>query len=411
MLSKKCRGCCGVGFSTLIDLGTSPISNDFLDESNLHKSEKNHNLEVVICNTCGFAQLSEDIDPRDLFKSDYVYFSSYSKSWLTHAQNFASFAVKEFGLSNESRVVEIASNDGYLLQYFKVLGISVIGIEPTLETATAAINNHEIETIQKFFNSELALELISADRSASLLIGNNVLAHVPDIRDFIRAVSIILQKNGRATFEFPHLVNLLMNNQFDTIYHEHYSYLSLTSLLPIFQFHGLDIYKVEQLPTHGGSIRIYVARSEDLQSVDVSVTQILDLESKWDPRNVSVRENFQRAVTEVKELLLKEILSLKKLGVQIVAYGAAAKGNTLLNYCGIDSSMIDCVVDSNPNKQGKYLPGSQIPVVSLKQVTELPGVFLILPWNLQEEIISVLREDFEDCRYLVAIPKVAYVDF
>jgi 2-polyprenyl-3-methyl-5-hydroxy-6-metoxy-1,4-benzoquinol methylase len=411
MLSKKCRGCCGVGFSTLIDLGTSPISNEFLDESNLHKSEKNHNLEVVICNTCGFAQLSEDIDPRDLFKSDYVYFSSYSKSWLTHAQNFASFAVKEFGLSNESRVVEIASNDGYLLQYFKVLGISVIGIEPTLETATAAINNHEIETIQKFFNSELALELISADRSASLLIGNNVLAHVPDIRDFIRAVSIILQKNGRATFEFPHLVNLLMNNQFDTIYHEHYSYLSLTSLLPIFQFHGLDIYKVEQLPTHGGSIRIYVARSEDLQSVDVSVAQILDLESKWDPRNVSVRENFQRAVTEVKELLLKEILSLNKLGVQIVAYGAAAKGNTLLNYCGIDSSMIDCVVDSNPNKQGKYLPGSQIPVVSLKQVTELPGVFLILPWNLQEEIISVLREDFEDCRYLVAIPKVAYVDF
>jgi SAM-dependent methyltransferase len=386
-----------------------PISNEFLVDTKSFPYEKYYELKVLVCNNCGFVQLSTDLDPLELFKPDYVYFSSYSKSWLAHAEAFAKHAVKEFDLSEDSVVVEVASNDGYLLQYFKDLGVKVLGIEPTQETAEAAVANHGIETIQDFFTSDLALEMRESGRSASLLIGNNVLAHVPNIHDFIRAVSILLAKKGRATFEFPHLVNLIMKNQFDTIYHEHYSYLSLTALSPIFQRYGLSIYKVEKLPTHGGSIRIYVAQSDDCPQNCESVIEILNLEDKWDPRKALVREEFQARVNGIRDGLISEIGLLTDSGVSIIAYGAAAKGNTLLNLCGITSDMIQFVVDSNPNKQEKFLPGSHIPVIALENLESDPGVFLILPWNIQEEIVSLLHLKYPESRYLVAIPEVQYV--
>ena len=410
MKTKKCRGCGNEEFSSLLNLGEMPISNEFLTSRSSFSLEKQYELEVLVCKNCGFTQLSIDLDPLELFKPDYVYFSSFSNSWLSHAKEFARVAVQEFGLSEDSTVIEVASNDGYLLQYFKKLGIRVLGVEPTLETAESAMANHGIESIQHFFTSDLAVEMKESGKSASLLIGNNVLAHVPDIHDFICAVSVLLDKHGRATFEFPHLVNLVMKNQFDTIYHEHYSYLSLTALIPVFQKYGLEIYKVGRLPTHGGSIRIYVAQSGDCPQQDPSVTEILNLEAVWDPRKASVREGFQASVNAVKDELRSEILSMNHANIPIIAYGAAAKGNTLLNFCGITSDMIHSVIDSNPNKQGKFLPGSHIPVIALENVKTPPGVFLILPWNIQEEIMSLLISHFPESRFLVAIPGVKYVD-
>jgi len=404
-----CRGCGKNSCSTFLNLGMTPIANNLISQENIHKPEIFYPLHSAVCNDCSLVQLPELVQRDLLFSVDYVYYSSYSSSWLVHSKKYAHEMIKKLSLEKNDLVIEVASNDGYLLQYFSELGIKVLGIEPAIEVASVAIKK-DIETIGEFFGEALAMKL-ALIKKPKLIIANNVLAHVPDLHDFIKGFSILIADDGLITFEFPHLFNLIKNNQFDTIYHEHYSYLSITALVPIFKKYNLQIIEVEKIDTHGGSLRIFVKKSSDVRIVGKSVSEIISQEMLLDPRNHMVLSNLQKKVIQVKIDLISELIECKKNGLRVIAYGAAAKGNTLLNYSKIDSDLIECVVDLNPNKQDKFTPGSRIPILGeaiLKN--NPPDVVLILPWNISTEVtaqLSYLRKS--GTKFFRAIPNIEYI--
>lgn len=387
-----CRFCKTPLEHILIDLINSPASNSFLSEQQLNEPEEYFPLKVFTCHTCFLVQIDEYKKSDAIFNSNYVYFSSYSKSWLQHAKKYTNQMVDRFGFDSNSQVIEIASNDGYLLQYFVEKGIPVLGIEPTSNTAEVAIGRG-IKTITEFFGVELATRLSEKWKvKADLLLGNNVLAHVPDIVDFVSGMKILLANEGVITMEFPHLMQLIDNNQFDTIYHEHFSYLSFYTVKKIFESAELELFDVEEIPTHGGSLRIYAKHMKDnTKVISENVHQLLDKEAHKGIASLTYYSGFQQKALQVKLDLLTFLIEQKRASKKVVAYGAAAKGNTLLNYCGIKNDLIDFVVDANPSKRNKWLPASHIPVVGEKILKELkPDYVIILPWNLKEEITSQL---------------------
>lgn len=404
----NCRGCGSSLSLTLLDLGKSPIANNLVESLDSNLQNDYYPLKAMTCSKCALVQLTEELPREILFKSDYVYYSSVSTSWLEHAKLFAQKMIQFLSLSQNDLVVEVASNDGYLLQYFKSNGIQVLGVEPASDVANTAIKNG-IPTLIDFFGESLAHKLVQM-KKPKLIIGNNVLAHVPNLHDFINGVAALIDNDGVITFEFPHLLNLLKNCQFDTIYHEHYSYLSITALLPIFEQYQLKVFEVEKLPTHGGSLRVYLTKTDFKQQVGESVKAIFEEELQYDPRDNRVYKLFQDNVLKTKSDLVKELHKLKENGKKISAYGAAAKGVTLLNYCGIGCEVIDFVVDLNPTKQGKFIPGTNIPIVDYKILaSERPDVLLILAWNLSTEIKSQLNDYIKlGMKLIKAVPEVAY---
>ncbi len=404
----NCRFCHTPLSDIFIDLGNAPASNSFLTEKQLHEPELFMPLKVFVCSSCHLVQTADYKRPDSIFDETYVYFSSYSKSWLEHARRYVETMTARFNLTPASSVVELASNDGYLLQYFLEKRIPALGIEPTANTAQVAIDKG-IETIIDFFGIRLATELAKKGRRADLLLGNNVLAHVPDIGDFVGGMKILLKQTGTITMEFPHLMRLVESNQFDTIYHEHFSYLSLYSVQKVFEAHGLALFDVEELPTHGGSLRIFAKHQEDgTKAVSGNVAALLKRETDLGMNTLAYYRGFQQRALKAKLELLEFLVTEKKAGKVVAAYGAAAKGNTLLNYCGIKSDLITCVADANPNKQGKFLPGSHIPVVDETGLKALhPDFVIIFPWNLTEEIVRQL--DYMKtwgCRFVIPIPSL-----
>ncbi|MFC1875762.1 methyltransferase domain-containing protein [Thermodesulfobacteriota bacterium] len=388
----KCRFCNHELTYPFIDLVNSPPSNSFLRFEELNKPEIFFPLKLYVCDTCFLVQIDEYKRSEEIFSDTYAYFSSFSRSWLTHAKEYAGMIAARLRLTDQSFVVELASNDGYLLQYFKEKNIPCLGIEPAKSVADVA-RKKDIDVLTEFFGVRLAQQLEQEGKMADLMIGNNVLAHVPDINDFVQGVKILLKTNGVATFEFPHLMRLKEENQFDTIYHEHFSYFSFYSVERIFSKHGLVLFDVEELPTHGGSLRIYAGHSEDRSKRISPQTQLLrDKEVAAGINNLKYYHDFQNRANYVKHQMLSFLLSCHREGKKVAAYGAAAKGNTLLNYCGIKKDLIAFVVDASPHKQGKFLPGSHIPVVSENEIKKRrPDYILILPWNIKEEIIEQLE--------------------
>jgi SAM-dependent methyltransferase len=402
----NCRFCKTELNDIFVDLVNSPASNSYLTKEQLDEPEVFYPLKIYVCQKCKLVQIDEYKKSDDIFDKDYAYFSSYSTSWLAHAKNYVEMITKRLSLDKNSQVTEIASNDGYLLQYFKEKNIPCIGIEPTKSTADVA-REKEIDVIDDFFGSSLAQTLVKSD----LILGNNVLAHVPDINDFVKGLKIALKENGTITMEFPHLLKLIEENQFDTIYHEHFSYLSFYTVKQIFEAQGLKLYDVEKLSTHGGSLRIYATHQENNIEVSQSVEYLLKEEKAFGLIDMDIYKGFQEKANRVKYDLLAFLLEAKKENKKVVAYGAAAKGNTLLNYAGVKNDLIEFVVDKSPHKQGKYLPASHIPVVSEEKISETkPEYVLILPWNIKDEVIEQLRYVKEwDCKFVVAVPKLEVI--
>jgi ubiquinone/menaquinone biosynthesis C-methylase UbiE len=404
----QCRFCKTELKHVFIDLVNSPASNSYLNAEQLNEPETYYPLKVYICHNCFLVQVDEYQKSDALFNSEYAYFSSYSRTWLAHAQKYTQDMIARFGFSESSKVIEIASNDGYLLQYFKEKKVPVLGIEPTANTAKVAMEKG-IETVVEFFGTSLAKKLSGQNIQADLLLGNNVLAHVPDIKDFVAGMQVILKPTGVITMEFPHLMQLVDNNQFDTIYHEHFSYLSFYTVKQLFESVGLEMFDVEEIPTHGGSLRIYAKHKNDSsKEISPRVAALLEKEIKQGITDLNYYHNFQQKAFDIKLSLLSFLTEQKKAGKKVGAYGAAAKGNTLLNYCGVKNDLVDFVVDSNPHKQGKFLPASHIPVVNeeyLKQ--QKPDYVLILPWNLKDEIKEQLAyiRDWKG-KFVVPIPSL-----
>jgi len=404
----NCRFCKTELKDVFIDLINSPASNSFLKKEQLNEPEVFYPLRVYTCHSCFLVQLDEYKKSDDIFNNEYVYFSSYSTSWLEHARQYTSQMIKRFGYNEQSRVVEVASNDGYLLQYFVEKKIPVLGIEPTANTATVA-QQKGVDTMIDFFGVKLAKKLVEEGIKADLLLGNNVLAHVPDINDFVGGIKILLADSGVVTMEFPHLVQLIENNQFDTIYHEHFSYLSFYTVKKIFEAAGLEMFDVEELSTHGGSLRIYARHKEDSsKTISPAVNALLDKENATGVNSPEYYRAFSQNAEKVKMDFLDFLITQKREGKIVAGYGAAAKGNTMLNFCGIKSDMISFVADANPHKQGKYLPGSHIPVVEeavLKE--EKPDFIVIFPWNLEKEVTNQLSYIKEwGGKFAVAIPNM-----
>jgi 2-polyprenyl-3-methyl-5-hydroxy-6-metoxy-1,4-benzoquinol methylase len=387
----QCRFCKTELEHVFIDLVNSPASNSFLTAAQLNEPETFFPLKVYTCHQCFLVQVDEYKKSDAIFDSNYVYFSSFSTSWLQHAKKYTELMAERFELNASSQVIEVASNDGYLLQYFKEKNIPVLGIEPTANTAEAA-KQKGIDSVVDFFGVRLAKELVEKNIKADLLLGNNVLAHVPDIVDFVGGMKIILKDTGVVTMEFPHLMQLVDNNQFDTIYHEHFSYLSFHTVKEIFASQGLELFDVDEIPTHGGSLRIYAKHKEDdSKTISANVAALLKKEADKGLTSLPYYENFQQKALTVKLNLTEFLINQKRAGKKVAAYGAAAKGNTLLNYCGIKSDLVDFVVDANPHKQNKFLPASHIPVVNEAYLKEQkPDYVLILPWNLKDEITQQL---------------------
>jgi hypothetical protein len=387
----NCRNCDSVLVLELIDLGFSPPSNAYLSPEDLEKVEVWVPLKVLVCQNCWLVQTLDFHGESDVFTEDYAYFSSTSASWVEHARVFVEKSISELGLGNDSFVIEVASNDGYLLQHFKEKGIPNLGIEPTQSTAQAAISKG-IETIIEFLNPDLARKVVTLYKKADLVIGNNVFAHVPDIRGFTDSLAQMLSDDGTVVLEFPHLLKLLQENSFDTIYHEHFSYLSLHSCMDVLSRSGLKIWKVEELSTHGGSLRIYASHKACNPDVHDSVAQLLTTEKDFGLTSDAAYSSLVIAAETLRDEVLNFLISCRTRGLRVAAYGAAAKGNTLLNYVGVKSNLIQMVCDSAPSKQGHYLPGSHIPIVSLETLKKYaPEVVIILPWNLSAEILGVLR--------------------
>jgi len=407
----QCRFCKTELKHVFIDLINSPASNSFLTKEQLNEPEVYYPLKVYTCHHCFLVQVDEYKKSDDIFNSDYVYFSSYSTSWLQHAKSYTQKMISQFGYNDKSLVVEIASNDGYLLQYFKEEGVAVLGIEPTQNTAAVAIGKG-IETITDFFGVRLAKKIAGNGIKANLLLGNNVLAHVPDIIDFVGGMKLMLASDGVVTMEFPHLLQLIENNQFDTIYHEHFSYLSLYSVKQVFESQGLELFDVEELPTHGGSLRIYAKHKEDnMKTVSGSVQTLLNKEIENGLTDINKYSEFSSKAMKVKLDLLDFLVAKKRANKKVAAYGAAAKGNTLLNFCGVKNDMIEFVVDANPHKQGKFLPASHIPVLTEQHLkNEKPDFVIILPWNLKEEIMKQLEYIREwGGKFVIPVPRLEII--
>jgi hypothetical protein len=404
----NCRFCKEELKDVFIDLINSPASNSFLSKEELNEPETFYPLKVYTCANCFLVQVDEYKKSDAIFDSNYVYFSSYSTSWLAHAKKYTEQMIDRFKFNDTSLVVEIASNDGYLLQYFKERNVPVLGIEPTANTAKVSMEKG-IENVIDFFGVRLATKLAGENKKADLLLGNNVLAHVPDILDFVGGMKIILNDTGVITMEFPHLMQLVDNNQFDTIYHEHFSYLSFYTVKQIFESQGLEMFDVEEIPTHGGSLRIYAKHKEDAtKNISENVAAVLKKETDKGLDTLSYYDNFQQKAFKAKIDLTDFLIQQKRNGKRVAAYGAAAKGNTMLNYCGIKSDLIDFVVDANPHKQNKFLPASHIPVMNEQFLKDAkPDFVLILPWNLKEEIGAQLSyvKDWGG-KLVVAIPTI-----
>jgi hypothetical protein len=407
-----CRFCKTELEHVFIDLVNSPASNSFLIKEQLNEPEIFYPLKVYTCYNCFLVQIDEFKKSDAIFSNEYVYFSSFSTTWLKHARDYTDMMINRFGFDATSQIIEIASNDGYLLQYFKERNIPVLGIEPTANTAEVAMGRG-IRTVIDFFGAELASRLVNNwEVKADLLLGNNVLAHVPDIVDFVKGMKIILASTGVITMEFPHLMQLVDNTQFDTIYHEHFSYLSFYTVKQIFESEGLELFDVDEIPTHGGSLRIYAKHKENSQKpISSNVTDLLKKEADKGMTTLGYYHNFQEKALQVKLSLISFLIEQKRAGKKIAAYGAAAKGNTLLNYCGVKNDLIEYVADANPHKQNKWLPASHIPVVNEAYLkANRPDYVIILPWNLKSEITQQLSYISEwGGKFVIPIPQLEVI--
>lgn len=410
-MAHECRYCRAPLTQTVADLGLSPVSNHFrTPEETAHKMQMVFPLVAMVCEGCWLVQLT-DVETPPHFDESYVYFSSFSTSWLDHARRYADAAMARLELTSGSLVVELASNDGYLLKNFRAAGIPVLGVEPTANTAAAALENHGVESIVDFFGVALAEKMRQDGHAADLIVGNNVLAHVPDIGDFVEGVARLLARGGSASFEFPHLLRQFEGGQFDTIYHEHFSYLSLLAVERIFSDKGLEVYGVEELPTHGGSLRVWAKHRGDTPSdaaLEAGRDKVRADENRAGLETLAPYARFANAAPACKLELLSLLIDIKRQGKTICGYGAPAKGNTLLNYCGIDTELLPFTTDLSPHKQGMMLPGRTIPVHAPEHIDEVrPDFVLILPWNLKDEIMSQLAHIRDwGGRFVVAIPKV-----
>jgi len=406
-MSRKCRFCKTSLSQIFVDLGKTPLANSFLDKKSLYKTEPFYPLCAFVCEKCFLVQLEEYEAPDNIF-GDYAYFSSYSESWLKHAKDYVEMITERFRIDENSQIIEIASNDGYLLQFFKEKNIPILGIEPAKNIAKFA-NQKNIPTLEMFFNVDTAKKLLKEGKQADLLIGNNVLAHVTDLNDFVEGLKILLKSKGIITMEFPHLLQIIKQNQFDTIYHEHLSYFSLLTVQKIFLAHSLTIFDVEELKTHGGSLRIYVKHNNyDAIQINKSVKVVINNEKKFGLDNISQYTNFLKKVNTVKQNLLEFCKSAKNEGKKVVCYGASAKGNTLLNYCGIGSEYIEYVVDRSPHKQKLFLPGTHLEIKNPEKIRETkPDYLLITPWNLKDEIMEQMNYIAEwGGKFVIPIPEV-----
>jgi 2-polyprenyl-3-methyl-5-hydroxy-6-metoxy-1,4-benzoquinol methylase len=404
--SLKCRFC-NASLVSFCDLGRSPLANSFLDKNELEVEEPFYLLHAYVCKDCYLVQLEEIESPKNIFQ-DYAYFSSYSSTWLKHCQNYVNKVINRFDLDSNKQVIEIASNDGCLLNFFKEKKIPVLGIEPAKNIARDA-ENSGIPTINQFFNSQLAQELANTKKQADLLIGNNVLAHVPNLNEFIASLKIVLKSNGIITLEFPSLLQLIDQNQFDTIYHEHFSYFSCLTIEKILTHHGLNLFDVEELRTHGGSFRIYIRhQGNSANNISENVSRIKLMEKNYGLDKLSSYRNFSKQIEETKHQLCQFLTKAKQSGKSIVAYGAPAKGNTLLNYCGIGTDLIDYTVDINPHKQGCFLPGTHIPIFHPEKIkTTKPDYLLVLPWNIKNEIMEQMKCIIQwGGKFIIPIPKI-----
>ena len=387
----KCRHCGSPLKLEFLDLGVAPPSNAYLTAEQVQAPEVWLPLRLMVCQSCWLVQTLDYARSDALFTGDYAYFSSFSSSWLDHSRKYATEMIARFGLDANSSVCEVAANDGYLLQYFKADGVSCYGVEPTASTAKAA-RAKGIEIVESFFGRDLARSLVEQGRSVDLTAANNVLAHVPDVNDFVGGFATLLKPNGVAIFEFPHLVEMARNNQFDTAYHEHYSYLSLTAVAKIFAENGLSVFDVQKLPTHGGSLRVFAQRRDSgARPVEPSVAALVADEEAAGVRGVDFYGSFQGRAEQIKDDALAFLIEAKRKGKKVGAYGAAAKGNTLLNFSGVKPDLIPYVVDRNPAKQTQYMPGSRIPIVPESRLIEdRPDIVVILPWNLRDELTKQL---------------------
>jgi 2-polyprenyl-3-methyl-5-hydroxy-6-metoxy-1,4-benzoquinol methylase len=406
-MSNHCRLCENPLQHIFADLGVSPLANSYLKADQLNQMEPFYPLRAYVCTKCYLVQVPVFQSSEEIF-GDYSYFSSFSDSWLQHAETYAESIIGRFGFGTDSQVIEIASNDGYLLQYFQKKGIPVLGIEPAQNVAQVA-QKAGIQTLEEFFSHRTAMELAREGKYADLLIGNNVLAHVPDVNDFVRGMKVILKPHGIITMEFPHLMRLIAENQFDTIYHEHFSYFSFTIATKLFGHHGLRIFDVDELPTHGGSLRIYARHAEDASSeISENVKTLLNCEEAEGFENLEFYLTFNRKVQSTKRAILDFMVTAKNKGKTIVGYGAPAKGNTLLNYCGIRTDFLEYTVDHSPHKQGHFLPGTHIPIHNPDKIKETrPDYIVILPWNLKDEIMHQMAyiRDWNG-KFVTLIPEV-----
>jgi len=384
----SCRFCQAALSHTLVDLGMSPLCESFLSQEQLNQMEPFYPLHVYVCDRCFLVQVEQYVAPDHIF-TEYAYFSSYSDSWLRHASSYVDMITARLGLGAGNHVVELGSNDGYLLQYFVAKGISVLGIEPARNVAAAAVAKG-VPSVSRLFGRETARDLVAEGHAADLIAGNNVLAQVPDVNDFVAGIAILLKPGGVVTIEFPHLERLMDENQFDTIYHEHFSYFSFSTAERIFAAHGLTLFDVEELPTHGGSLRIYARHAADASKPVTERAHALRAREDLGGFNALARyASFTEQVYETKRRLLDFLITARRQGKSVVGYGAPGKGNTLLNYCGIRTDFLDYTVDRNPYKHGKYTPGTHIPIYPPERITQTrPDYLLILPWNLKDEIIE-----------------------
>ncbi|OGM06051.1 MAG: SAM-dependent methyltransferase [Candidatus Wallbacteria bacterium GWC2_49_35] len=407
----KCRNCEAELGGYFLSLANSPLSNSYLKESQLNDMEPFYPLSVYVCDNCFLVQLDEFEKASNIFGGDYAYFSSYSESWLAHCRAYVEMMIKRFELNGDSFVAEVASNDGYLLQYFKNAGIKVLGIEPASNTAKAAMAKG-VDTEVAFFDVDFALKMASSGRAADLIIANNVLAHNPDLINFAGGFEKALKPDGVVTIEFPHLLNLIRENQFDTIYHEHFSYFSCYSASDLLRRHGLTVFDVEKIPTHGGSLRIYARKtSSGAHRISGNVAALIDEEKKFGLLDKKTYFDFSESVKRVKRQFLEFLIGARNEGKKIAAYGAPAKGNTLLNYCGVRTDFIDYTVDLSPHKQGKYLPGTHIPIFSPDRIFEdKPDFLVILPWNIKNEIMEQMSgiRDWGG-KFVIPIPRLEVV--
>ena len=410
MTDSRCRFCNSILRETFADLGLSPLANSYVSPDRAREMEGFYPLHAFVCSECRLVQLEEFATPDSIF-SDYLYFSSFSDAWLRHAEAYVGLVAERFGLNRDSRVIEVASNDGYLLQYFHRRGVPVLGIEPAQNIAQVAIKKG-IPTEVAFFGKKTASRLRDSGTAADLMVANNVVAHVPDINDFVGGFAVLLKPDGVVTFEFPHLAHLIAENEFDTIYHEHFSYLSLHVIQRVLKKHGLRVFDVDELPTHGGSLRVFACREDSkAHAQQAAVARILADELKAGLEGMEVYRDFARAVVDTKCRVLEFLIDARRAGKRVVAYGAPAKGNTLLNYCGIGTDLLQFTVDRSPHKQGLLLPGSRLPIKAPEAlIAARPDYVLILAWNWAAEIVEQMAEVRSwGGQFVVPIPKIELI--